>query len=271
MLKLFESHCHLNDPAFVQDLDCVVKRANAAGIAGIMVVGTDLESSLKAVSISQSRPGIFASVGVHPHEAQSCSEPVMQKLIKLAASPNVRAWGEIGLDFNRMHSPKADQETWFIRQLHIADETALPVIFHERDSEGRFLEILKAHYDPERMNGVIHCFSGTRMELFDYLDLGLHIGITGVVTHQARGAALRELLPLIPSQNLLIETDSPYLTPAPERNRIRRNEPAFVRSVLIKTAEVRGDTPESLAPIIWENSCRLFNIFEFPESGIGIG
>ena len=159
----------------------------------------------------------------------------MKTLEKLAGRPKVLAWGEIGLDFNRMHSPREIQEKWLIRQLAAADSLDLPVIFHERESGGRLLDILKqCHRHPG--NGVIHCFSGTRPELLQYLDLGYHIGITGILTIQSRGADLRKLATEIPRNRILIETDAPYLTPAPEKNHARRNEPAFVRSVLLKLA-----------------------------------
>jgi TatD DNase family protein len=179
--------------------------------------------------------------------------------MKLAQSDSVKAWGEIGLDFNRMYSPREDQERWFIRQLRAADAINLPTIFHERDSQGRFLEILKAHTHQPR-KGVVHCFSGSDSELDQYLELGLCIGITGIVTMKQRGETLRSMIPGIPADRLIIETDAPYLTPAPQKKRIRRNEPAFVKSVLIKIAEIRRQDPEELAEIIWNNTLRVYNI-----------
>jgi len=158
-----------------------------------------------------------------------------------------------------MHSPKEDQEKWFIRQIEIADELNLPIIFHERDSEGRFLEILELYHNRIK-KGVVHCFSGTKAELVHYLDMGYFIGITGILTIKSRGEDLRKLVPLIPEDRLLIETDAPYLTPTPEKNRIRRNEPAFVRSVLIKLADVVGKDPEVLSKQVWKNTCELYDI-----------
>jgi TatD DNase family protein len=258
-MKLFDSHCHLNDRAYDKDIDAVVKRAHDAGVATCMIVGTDKASSIKAVALAESMNGIYASVGIHPHEAQSCSESILKFLIKLAENPKVYAWGEIGLDFNRMYSSKDDQEKWFIRQLEIADMCNLPVIFHERDSNGRLLEIVRAYHRKDG-KGVVHCFSGNRTELEQYINLGLYIGITGILTLKKRGADLRKLVPIIPVERILIETDAPYLTPAPEKNRTRRNEPGFVRTVLLKLAEVRNEDSEYLASATWENSCRLFNI-----------
>jgi len=259
MIKLFDTHCHLEDPAFIKDIDKVIDRIKFANVCAAMIVGTNIKRSKKAVDLATSNDIFFASVGFHPHDAKNCSEDSLNYMIKLAENHKVRAWGEIGLDFNRMYSTIKDQEKWFIRQLEIAYQLDLPIIFHERDTKGRFLEILKS-YNQKKYNGVIHCFSGSPKELDAYLELGLHIGITGVITINKRGADLRKLARLIPPERILVETDAPYLTPAPEKNRIKRNEPAFVKSVLLKIAEVRQENPEYLANIIWENSCRLYNI-----------
>jgi len=258
-MKLFDSHCHLDDRAFDSDLDAVIQRMKAAGVAAAMIAGTTRQRSAKAVSIAESFAGCYASVGIHPHGAKDCSETTLSFFKKLAQSPKVIAWGEIGLDFNRMFSPQKDQETWLIRQLEVAANLNLPVIFHERDSRGRLIKILKNHRQTLQ-SGVIHCFSGNKTELQQYLDLGLYIGITGILTVRGRGADLRKLVPLIPANRLLIETDAPYLIPVPERNQTRRNEPAFVRTVMLKLAEVRNENPEDLSTKIWENTCRLFGI-----------
>ena len=258
-MKLFDSHCHLDDPCYDRDLDAVLTRMKTAGVARAMIVGVDGASSEKAADMARREDMLYAAVGVHPHEAKTCTEELISRLWKRAVQPEVRAWGETGLDFNRMFSPQTVQEHWFIRQLAVAADCNLPVILHERDSNGRFLEILKSHLTGRR-GGVVHCFSGTRSEMTQYLDLGLYIGITGILTIKQRGRPLRRLAPLIPSDRILIETDAPYLTPAPEKNRSRRNEPAFVRSVLFKLAEVRGQAPEALAEALWENTCRLYDI-----------
>ena len=258
-MHLFDSHCHLDDRTFLKDLKGTLQNARDAGVCEIMTVGVDLESSQRAVALAEATNGVYASVGVHPHDAQSCSDTVIKALSRLAEKTAVRAWGEIGLDFNRMYSPMEDQEKWFVRQIQAADSLGLPLIFHERDSQGRFLEILKTHPNPQR-RGVVHCFSGNEADLSAYLDLGFYIGITGILTIKTRGAGLRGLVPKIPMDRLLIETDAPYLTPAPQKNKTRRNEPAFVRSVLLKLAEVRQEDPETLATATTANARRLFNI-----------
>jgi len=258
-MKLFDSHCHLDDKTYDKDFNDVLSRAGNAGVSAMMIVGVDKKSSQKAVTLAESNPGLYASIGFHPHDAKECSKEALQYLIKLAESPKVKAWGEIGLDFNRMYSPKQDQERWLIRQLEFSDQLGFPVIFHERESGGRLLKILKKHFKPHR-NGVIHCYSGSENELSQYLSLGLYIGITGIITIKGRGAKLRRLAPLIPADRILIETDAPYLTPAPEKNKTRRNEPAFVKSVLLKLAEVRRENPDDLAEIVYDNTCRLYHI-----------
>jgi len=258
-MKLFDSHCHIDDRAFDNDLDPVIQRMQDAGVAAIMIVGINQQSATKAVAMAESRPGFYASVGVHPHDAQNCDASTLANLRNLSKNSKVQAWGEIGLDFNRMFSPKKDQERWFIKQLEIADELNLPVIFHERDTKGRFLELLTTHHKTGR-TGVVHCFSGNQSELEQYLKLGFCIGITGILTIKKRGADLRKLVPYIPEDRILVETDAPYLIPAPEKNRFKRNEPAFVRSVLLKLAEVRKEVPEYLSTVVWENTCRLFKI-----------
>ena len=258
-MRVFDSHCHLDDATFDRDRVEVLQRARAAGVHAMLVAGINHASSLKAVHLAEREAGVYAAVGVHPHDARHCSEARLTALRRLAGRPAVRAWGEIGLDFNRMYSPRQDQEAWFLRQLETADALDLPLIFHERDSGGRFLELLLSRLRPARC-GVVHCFSGSQDELEAYLSLGLHIGITGILTLQGRGAALRRMAAGIPLERLLVETDAPYLTPAPEKNRTRRNEPAFVKSTLLCLAEVRGEAPEALAAAVWQNTCGLFRI-----------
>ncbi len=263
-MKLFDSHCHLDDPVFGADLAGVLQRARDNGVAGMLIAGVTLETSRRAIRLAETHPGIYASVGIHPHDASGCSEQKLDDLAGMAAGcPKVRAWGEIGLDFNRMYSPQAAQERWLVRQIEKAGDLQLPVIFHERDSGGRLIELVRP-FGRTLKKAVVHCFSGSGSELADYLALGFYIGVTGIVTMDKRGAPLRALIPQIPETRLLIETDAPYLTPAPQRNRHRRNEPAFVRQVLLKLAEVRRSDPVQLARSIWQNTCRLYGIAASP-------
>ncbi len=258
-MRIFDSHCHLDDRSYDKDRREVLERARQAGVAKVMVVGVDLQSSRKAVRLTEQLTGCYAAVGMHPHDAKDCSEDALAQLENLARNPGVHAWGEIGLDFNRMYSPQPVQEKWFVRQLQLARKLGLPLIFHERDSGGRLLQLITEHGGPG-LEGVVHCFSGSRIDLEAVLRYGLHVGITGILTLRERGAELRDMARSIPAERILVETDGPYLTPAPEKNRTRRNEPAFVRSVLLKLAEVRGDKPDELAQTTWENTHRLFRI-----------
>jgi len=260
-MKLFDSHCHLDDRIFEKDWSAVLDRMAANNVAAALIAGINADRSAKGLALANEHPGLYAAVGVHPHDASRCTAKVLTTLQTLAANPKVRAWGEIGLDFNRMYSPQAVQEKWFVQQLKIADELGLPLIFHERDSQGRLLELLDQH-PHSRRTGVVHCFSGTNAELERYLEMGLHIGITGILTIRKRGRRLRSQVALIPPERLLIETDAPYLTPAPQKNRYRRNEPAFVKSVLIKLAEITHTEVAALADKIWNNTCRLFGIVQ---------
>jgi TatD DNase family protein len=258
-MRLFDSHCHLDDPCYENEFQPVIERARQSGVEALLIAGIDLKSSQAAARIAGSHKGIYAAVGIHPHDAKTCNEEILAELRILAQNPKVKAWGEIGLDFNRMFSPRKIQEEWFVRQLQAADDLNLPLIFHERDSNGRLIALLNQHPRPQR-HAVVHCFSGSTAELMVYLDLGFFIGITGILTLAQRGRDLRRQVLEIPAERLLIETDAPYLTPSPQKNQTRRNEPAFVRSVLLKLAEVRKEDPGDLADTIWDNPCRLFRI-----------
>lgn len=263
-IRLFDSHAHIDDKSYNGDFKEMLQRAFDAGVEAIMLAGVTPESVYTALNLAEKlheHHNLFISVGMHPHDVQYCSDDIIDDYKRLARlHPSaVKAWGETGLDFNRMHSPPDLQEKWFIRQIEAADELLLPMIFHERDSDGRFLQILELMSHKER-RGVVHCFSGTKQEMFRYLDLGYHIGITGILTVQQRGVLLRELAVLIPEDRIVIETDAPYLTPAPIKNKIRRNEPAFVIHVLNKLAEVRDADVALLAQSLWNNTCTLYGI-----------
>ncbi len=258
-MKIFDSHCHIDDKSFKKDLSAMIKNAEKNGVEKMMTVGITSNSSERCVFLAEKYEGVYASVGVHPHAAKTCSAEVIRFLEKLSQSPKVKAWGETGLDFARMYSPKDVQEKWFSVQINKGIELGLPLIFHERESKGRFLQILKSEYKGAK-GGVVHCFSGNRAELSAYLDMGLYIGVTGIITIKARGEKLRELVKHVPADRLLVETDAPYLTPAPEKNKHRRNEPAFVRSVIVKLAQVRKEAEEELAETVFTNTLKLYGI-----------
>lgn len=259
-MRIIDSHCHLDDKTYSLILDKTLTNAEKNGVLAMLSIGINFKSSLACIKLAQDFPNVFATAGLHPHDAKEWRDNDYARLSELAQNPNVFAIGECGLDFNRMFSPQDIQEHVFTEHLRCAREHGLPVVLHERDSRGRLLAMLREFYGNEPAKGVVHCFSGNQTELKGYLDLGFHIGITGIITMSARGQQLRELVKSIPAKRLLVETDAPYLTPAPERNKYKNNEPAFTRRVLLKVAEVCGYDLESLSEIIWNNTINLFNL-----------
>ena len=258
-MPLFDSHCHLYERSFDKDRQEVIHNATGAGVRAMMIVGADEPSSEAAVALANQYDGLYASVGVHPHYAEGCTTETLTRLTALAGNDRVKAWGEIGLDFFRMRSGAEIQEQWFLAQLELAAKLELPVIFHERQSDGRLLALLQG-FGPLPRKGVVHCFSGTESELAGYLALGLYIGVTGIVTMTERGARLREMLSRLPLQRILIETDAPYLTPAPFSKKTRRNQPAFVAAVLQELSRLYQQPPDDLSRIVWDNTCRLYGV-----------
>lgn len=259
-MRIIDSHCHLDDKTYNLILDKILTNAEKNHVLNMLVIGINLKSSQACIKLAAEHDNLFATVGLHPHDAKEWRPDDFLRLSELAKQPKVVAVGECGLDFNRMFSPRATQEAVFIEHLKCAQASNLPVVLHERDSGGRMLAMLKEFYRTEPARGVVHCFSGNREELEGYLALGLHIGITGIITMSERGKTLRELVKRIPANRLLVETDAPYLTPAPERNKYKFNEPAFTLSVLKKTAATCGYDLESLSEIIWRNTVDLFKL-----------
>lgn len=259
-LRIIDSHCHLDDKIYHSVLSQVLNHAEKNNVLAMLAIGINFKSSQACIELAQTNPNVFATVGLHPHDAKEWRAGDYARLCELAQDPNVYAIGECGLDFNRMFSPQETQENVFSEHLRCASELGLPVVLHERDSRGRLLTMLRSFYNSTKARGVVHCFSGNREELAGYLELGLHIGITGIITMDARGRELRELIGGIPANRLLVETDAPYLTPAPERNKHKHNEPAFTRSVLLKIAAGCGYDAENLSEIIWRNTVDLFGL-----------
>ena len=250
---------NLGDRAFESDQDLVLERARAAGVSGIVVTGTSVGGSEEAIAIAARHPGfLWATAGVHPHDAKSCGDDTLAALRTLASAPEVGAIGECGLDFNRDFSPRPDQERWFEAQLGLAAELGMPVFLHERDASERFQGILATH-----RNGlpgvVVHCFTGEESALRAYLDMDCHIGITGWICDERRGTHLRGLASLIPPNRLMSETDSPYLLPRDlrPRPRSRRNEPMHLPHV-IRTIAACVERPFEQVATETEAAARAF-------------
>jgi len=259
-MQLIDIGANLTHSAFHSDLPEVLSRARDAGVAAIVVTGTSVAESTSALRTSNAYPEmIYATAGVHPHHARECDASTIPALRVLAQQPRVVAIGECGLDFNRNYSPHPDQEKWFVAQLELAIEVKKPLFLHSRDAFPRFAELLKQYKLPRT---VAHCFTGEKEELHAYLDLGLYIGITGWICDERRGAHLLQLVRDIPADRLLLETDSPYLTPRDMRPqpKARRNEPAHLPHILRKVAQALGRPPEQVAEETTRNARAFFGL-----------
>jgi TatD DNase family protein len=257
-MQLADIGANLTHAAFREDLDAVLGRAHAAGVGTIVVTGTSVEESRRAAALAEAH-GLYATAGVHPHHARECDAGTVPALREIAAHARVVAMGECGLDFNRNYSPHPDQEKWFVAQVELAAELGKPLFLHSRDAHPRFAEILRHHRVGK---AVAHCFTGEAAELRAYLDLGLYIGITGWICDERRGTRLVELVKEIPADQLLLETDAPYLTPRDlyPQPKARRNEPAFLPHIARAVARARGETVEALAEATTRNARALFGL-----------
>ncbi len=256
---MIDTHAHIHFPQFDKDRDEIVKECEEK-LDAVITVGCDLEDSKKAVSVALKGKNIYASVGIHPHEARNYSEKDYDRLVELAKSPKVVALGEMGLDFYRNLSPKEKQYEIFSMQVEAARELNLPVIIHTRNAAKEMAEFIRKNFDGVR--GVIHCFSGERELLEAALDAGLYISYAGIVTYP-KNEELRETLKYVPSSRLLVETDSPYLSPQPVRG--KRNKPTYVAYTAMKVAEVLGLSFTDVDRITTVNAKRLFNLPMTPE------
>ncbi len=258
---MFDIGLNLTSPQFAQDRDEVVARAFAAGVNGLLLTGTNLHESAQAQQLAQRYDRCWSTAGVHPHDSSQWTAESADRLRALAASPEVVAIGECGLDFNRNFSTPAEQEHAFSAQLALAAELGMPVFMHCRDAHERFLALLEPWLD-KLPGAVLHCFTGTRQEATDCLDRGLYLGITGWVCDERRGLELRELLPVIPADRLLIETDAPYLLPRDlsPKPASRRNEPAYLGHILERVAYWRTEDAQWLAAQTDDNVRRLFGV-----------
>lgn len=252
---------NLTHRSFEADRDEVLSRARSAGVTGIVVTGTSVAESREALRLAATNANVWSTAGVHPHEAKSVAAGWIDDIAALASKPKVVAIGEAGLDFNRNFSPPADQRDVFAAQVELAGRLDMPLFVHDRDSEGETARLLAEHRaKPDRV--VIHCFTGSAEDLDTWLHAGYYIGITGWICDPRRGGELRTLVPRIPSDRLLIETDAPYLMPRTMRSkpRSRRNEPAFLIEVANALAELRGTAAAELAETTAENARRAFRL-----------
>lgn len=261
-MLLVDIGVNLGHASFEGDRQAVIDRAIAAGVHKMILTGTTVEESQKALALANQYPGtLYSTAGVHPHDVKDCNADTISHLRELAAHSGVVAIGECGLDFNRDYSPRPEQEQWFEAQLQLACELKLPLFLHQRDAHSRFMEILKPYRD-QLPAAVVHCFTGNETELKAYLDWDLHIGITGWICDERRGLHLQELVHLIPLNRLMLETDAPYLTPRTLRPKPKggRNEPAFLPHVLQTVADAIAKPIEEVAQATTETAYQFFNL-----------
>jgi TatD DNase family protein len=250
---IVDSHCHLDDSKFEADREEVIERAQAAGVELLMAIGTgngppDLET---AVRLADRYPFIYATIGVHPHDASKATPETFVRLRELAAHPKVVAVGEIGLDYHYDFSPRDVQRELFLRQLELAAEFDKPIVIHTREAWDDTTALLRENW---RGAGIMHCFTGDEQQAREALDLGFHLSFGGVLTFP-KAEAVRQAARITPGDRLLVETDCPYLAPVPHRG--KRNEPAFVVETVRRLADVRGADAQQIAELTTANFRRL--------------
>lgn len=255
-VRLIDSHSHLHFPEYDGDRSETLARARQAGVEAFISVGTDLATSEACLRLAEQEPFIFATAGLHPHDAVSGTEEVLKGIEDLLGHPRVVAVGEVGLDFFRDHSPHDVQQRIFHHFLDLAEKTEKPLVIHCRDAYDPMLGILRERKQaPYR--GVMHCFSSDAATMKCFLDLGFHISFAGPLTYR-KNDALREACRVCPADRLLLETDAPYL--APQKNRGKRNEPAFMTETAGLAAELKGMTSVSLGEQTVKNTKELFGL-----------
>ncbi len=252
---------NLTHDAFAADLGQVLIRAHDKGVTQLVVTGASAEGSEQAARLAANHEALFATAGIHPHHAEETTETVLSRLGELAGEEKVKAIGETGLDFFRDFSPRPVQIASFERHMELAIETGLPMFLHERDSHPTFSPMLK-NYRDGISRAVVHCFTGEKEALFDYLDLDCYIGITGWICDERRGLRLLELVRDIPEDRLMIETDAPYLMPRSLKPMptTRRNEPQYLTAVCETVAAGRNTTYDDIAALTTENAKRFFDL-----------
>lgn len=260
-----DSHCHIERETYGDGLEAVLERARAAGLSHLIVVGATrvAEGAREALALAERLPWVFATAGIHPHDAGRATEDDLGFVEHAMAHPKVVSFGEIGLDYYYDHAPREVQRQVFARQLRAAVAVDEPAMLHVRDAHEDTWRVLDEVGLPAR-GGVVHCFTGGPREAAEYLARGMLLSIPGVVTFR-NAEALREVVRTMPLDRMLIETDSPYLAPVPHRG--QRNEPAFVVATAAKIAEVRGTNGEEIGRVTRDNAIRFFRLPAEPASG----
>jgi TatD DNase family protein len=265
-----DSHAHLDGKQFDSDRDEVIRRAQEAGIQAIVAIGNgDGPPVLDAgIRLAEKHPFMYATLGIHPHEAKLASDSAYTEMERLARHPKVIAWGEIGLDYYYDHSPRETQQQVFTRQMDLAAAASLPIVIHCRPSEGTddawedCLRLIQNYWAPKGIGGILHCFTGTWPHARQALDMGFIVSFAGNITFP-KAQQIRDAAAQVPLDRILIETDCPYLAPVPHRG--KRNEPSFVRETARKVGELRGKTMEEIGELTSRNFYNFFKISETAE------
>jgi len=270
-LVLVDSHAHLEGKRFDADREQVIARAREAGVQTIVAIGNgDGPSNFDCgIHLAEQHDFMYATIGIHPHEAQLADQAAYDRMEQVARHPKVIAWGEIGLDYFYDHSPRDVQNGVFIRQMELASAAKLPIVIHCRPSDGSenawddCLGLIAQHWAPTGLRGILHCFTGTSQHARRALDMGFMISFAGNLTFP-KAQAIRDVAREVPLDRMLIETDSPYLAPLPHRG--KRNEPAFVKEVARQLGELRALTTEDIGAQTTANFHRFFSLHEKPNS-----
>lgn len=257
---MIDTHCHFDFKQFDGEREELLQHAEQAGVSKIINIGTDIESSRRSIELVDNHDQFYAAVGIHPHDATSLDDTTIDKLTEMANHPKVKAIGEIGLDYYRDRSPRDVQKTALKRQLELAAELKLPVVIHTRDSFEDTMEIVSEHA-PYLPGGVFHCFSGSPSEAERVFEIGFIISVGGVVTFGKNSMA--DVATSVPLDKLIIETDAPYLTPVPFRG--KRNQPAYVRFVCERVAELRGMSSAEVEQETDKTANKLFRLSDIFE------
>jgi TatD DNase family protein len=269
-MDLIDIGANLTHESFRQDFDEVLDRATAHGVGRMIITGASREGSEHALTLARASGGrLFATAGVHPHHAVEYDDATDALLRQLAQAPEVKAVGETGLDYHRNYSPRDVQRTVFERQLCIAAEFGMPLFLHQRDAHDDFVALLRRYRDRVPA-AVVHCFTDTGEALDDYLALDCHIGITGWICDERRGAHLRELVKRIPADRLMLETDAPYLLPRTLKPmpKDRRNEPMYLAHIRDEVARDRGETADALTASTTRTAEAFFGLQDLRTSSV---
>lgn len=259
--ELIDIGVNLTSACYKERHGDVINSAREAGVNQLILIGSDIEDSTAAAKLAAQYTGCYATAGIHPHQAKTFNRQSLDRIRKLAQRPQVKALGETGLDFNRNYSPPDQQISSFEAQLELACELQLPVYLHQRDAHQAFYEILKT-YRSALSDAVIHCFTGDSDELEAYLELDLHIGITGWICDERRGLHLQELVKEVPAERLMLETDAPYLLPRTLRPKPKsgKNEPRYLPHILSVVSQCLGGNESEIAALTSANAARFFRL-----------